>query len=112
MEHRHFKRKPVNLSVQLVTNDGKVYDGELREISAAGMLIISNSVLPDRVKVVDVSLSDPDDTDALMRSQRMLLTRKQGRALGLCLMNENDLIDIAWYQPGKHGMNKPRKLAN
>jgi hypothetical protein len=112
MEHRHSPRKPVNVAVQLVTNEGKTYDGQLRELSASGMRVILNTNMPDRIKVVDVVQLTSDDAPSAARRLRMFLTRKQGRVLGLCLMNERDQIDHDWCQDGQYLFAKPKLFAS
>lgn len=105
MEHRHFPRKPVDVNVQLTTTDGKCFQARLLELSAIGMRVVMIDRLPERVKVVDVRLPCFKPSHATEPSMRMFVARKQGRVLGLCLINENIKINLELSDPPTPGLH-------
>ena len=97
MEHRHFVRKPLQLAVQLMTSSGRIYQAQVLDLSAIGMRVVTNHVIPAREKVVDVMLPDsvgPDDRLGPTYRMRMFVAHKAGRELGLCLVNEGMKIEF------------------
>lgn len=96
MEHRHSPRKPVNVAVTILANEGDPYPAQLIDLSASGMRLVIKDSLPERIKVVDVVLPGPADVPGSARSVRMFVAWKQGRELGLCLVNERIKIDDEW----------------
>jgi len=94
MEHRHFQRKPVDMVVQLFTIEGKAYQAHLLDLSEIGMRVVVNETLPERIKLVDVLLPDFDQRLDLTYRMQMFVARKEGRVLGLCLLNERARIDV------------------
>ena len=113
MEHRHFPRKPVDVAVQLSTIHGKTYDARLLELSAIGMRIVLQEVLPERVKLVDVFLPRMDQNgDSPYRRLRMFVARRDECVLGLCLVNERTRIDVDRYQLCTTSFFKGYRLVN
>jgi hypothetical protein len=97
MEHRHFTRKQLQLAVQLMASNGRVYQAQVLDMSAIGMRVVTNNILPAREKVVDILLPesiDPDDQLGPTYRLRMFVAHKSGRELGLCLVNEGMKIDL------------------
>lgn len=94
MEHRRFKRNPLSLAVQLITGDDRAYHARALDISPIGMRVVANKRLPKNIKVMDVLLSGP--VNAMIPGYRMpmFVVHKDGRDMGLCLLNEGDRIDI------------------
>lgn len=94
MEHRHFPRKPFPLAVQLLTPNGKTYLAHVLDVSAIGMRVVVDKILPERIKLVDVLLpGSGHSTDAPSRF-RMFVAHKERQVVGLCLVNERVRIDI------------------
>lgn len=97
MEHRHFARKPLRLAVQLMTRNGRIYPAQVLDLSAIGMRVVTNNIVPAREKVLDVLLPDSADPDDQLRPtyrMRMFVAHKSGRELGLCLLNEGMKINL------------------
>jgi len=107
MEHRHSPRKPINLNAKLITHEGNCYPVNIIEISAMGMRVMVNEKLPDNVKLVDLQIQIPENkTSNNKQSLKMLITRRQGRVLGLCLFDEQERIPVSL---GASSKKQPRK---
>lgn len=98
MEHRHFPRKPLHLPAQLFSIEGTSYHAHVLDISAVGMRVVVNETLPARLKVVDMVLTGSDHLLDPTCRMRMFVVYKEGRVLGLSLINERARIDVDWYR--------------
>jgi hypothetical protein len=94
MEHRHFPRKPFPLAVQLLTPNGKTYLARVLDLSAIGMRVVVDKILPERIKLVDVVLPSSDHSTESTSRLRMFVAHKERQVVGLCLVNDRARIDM------------------
>lgn len=85
------------MAVQLCIDDGIIYPASVLDLSAVGMRISINRILPDRIKLVDVLLKDSSDPYDPTYRFHMYVARKEGQELGLCLVNETARIELGGY---------------
>jgi len=98
MEHRHFPRKPFQLTALLLTTNGKIFPAKVLDLCAIGMRVAVNQPLPERIKVVDVLFSGTNDQLDPTYRMRMFVVHKGRLEVGLCLVNERSRIDIDWQR--------------
>lgn len=91
MEHRHSPRQATNLKAILITHEGKQYLAEITDFSSIGLRAILKETFAENIKVVEVILFVPKTSSENiyeMEPFKMFVARRQGRVLGLCLLNE------------------------
>lgn len=113
MEHRHFPRKSTERVVRLITNEGYSYLAKILEVSAIGLRVMINEKLPERIKIVDVILpsSNTERAEAMQRLP-MLIVRKNEYELGLCLVDEQEKINLEPAHENIENFSKARKIVN
>ena len=94
MEHRRFKRNTFHFTVNLIASDEQVYQAQVVDICPTGLRVLLKKPLPARIKVVKVKQSDSTTTYIPFRPRTMFVVHREGPAIGLCLLNEEDRIDL------------------
>lgn len=94
MEHRRFKRNTFHFTVNLIASDAQVYQAQVIDICPIGLRVLLKKPLPARIKVVKVKQSDSTKIDTPFRPRTMFVVHREGPAIGLCLLHEEDRIDF------------------